>query len=320
MPDLNSSNPFPPPAPALKRSAARVIRTWHMDSRRWDLYHPRSGDIVVATYPKCGTTWMQRIVSLLIFQSPEPRPISAMAPWIDARFLIPVKDDLARIEAQDHRRSLKSHLPLDALPFYDAVSYIHVARDGLDAFMSWHNHSLRYKGNELLDAAGMADSTIGRPYPRVAATPQEFFQDWMGVTGADRQSDVSAADFFDTEKSYWNARHEPNMLLVHYNNLSADLDGEMRRISNFLHIDVQEKIWPNLVNAAKFESMRRDGKALLPNIDRRFVGGHEGFINSGQNERWREALGSADIAHYRDRAARELEPELAHWLQTGSSA
>src|SRR5262249_58154642 len=52
--------------------ARQVYRTWMIDSRRWSAYRPRSGDVIIATYPKCGTTWMQRIVGLLIFQSPEP--------------------------------------------------------------------------------------------------------------------------------------------------------------------------------------------------------------------------------------------------------
>ena len=68
----------------LSRPALREYRTWIMDSRRWSSYRPRSGDVVVATYPKCGTTWTQRIVSLLIFQSPAPVPLSKVSPWLDA--------------------------------------------------------------------------------------------------------------------------------------------------------------------------------------------------------------------------------------------
>ena len=112
--------------PTLLRAPAREYRTHIMDSHRWDGFKPRQGDVVVATYPKCGTTWTQRIVDLLIFQSPAPRAFQTAAPWIDAVFFAPVADNLATLEAQTHRRAMKSHLPFDALPLYDGVKYIHV--------------------------------------------------------------------------------------------------------------------------------------------------------------------------------------------------
>jgi aryl sulfotransferase len=288
-----------------------------MDSRRWQGYRARPGDIVIATYPKCGTTWMQRIVGLLVFQSPEPKPVTAISPWLDARFIVKVEEPLAIIEQQSHRRFLKSHLPLDALPFLEEVRYIHVARDGLDAFMSWHNHSLRYKRPYLLDEAGLADETIARPYPRAPEAPRDFFRDWIGLSGSDKQSDVSADAFFDTERTYWNARREPNVLLVHYNDLTANLDREMRRIADFLHISTPPGLWPDLVNAATFDTMKRDGQALMPHAGAAFEGGHDGFIHSGRNERWRNALAPEDIAHYRARAAKELPPALNAWLERG---
>lgn len=63
-----------------------------------------------------------------------------MSPWIDARFQGPVDEELAQLEAQTHRRFIKSHLPLDGLPYYPNVKYLVVARDPRDVFMSLMNH------------------------------------------------------------------------------------------------------------------------------------------------------------------------------------
>ena len=97
----------------------RNYRSMIMNSARWDGYRPRQGDVIVATYPKCGTTWTQRIVSLLIHQSPAPRDIMGEAPWIDATLFGPVGPMLAALEAQTHRRSMKTHLPLDGFPVFE---------------------------------------------------------------------------------------------------------------------------------------------------------------------------------------------------------
>jgi aryl sulfotransferase len=112
----------------LSRAAQRHVKDRVRDSRHWERYTPRAGDVVVATAPKVGTTWTQRIVSLLIFQSPAPKPIMQVSPWLDCRFQIPIDVMIPMLEAQTHRRAVKSHLPFDALPIYDEVKYIHTGR------------------------------------------------------------------------------------------------------------------------------------------------------------------------------------------------
>ena len=71
----------------MLRPALRQYRTWTSDSRRWDAYRPRQGDILVATYPKSGTTWMQQIVAQLIFGGAENIHVHELSPWVDLRII-----------------------------------------------------------------------------------------------------------------------------------------------------------------------------------------------------------------------------------------
>lgn len=82
----------------MSRAPTRIIRVWSCDSRRWSAYKPRKGDVIIATAPKVGTTWMQQIVNLLIFQSPQPRRLMELSPWLERR-QIPIETVLPIIEA-----------------------------------------------------------------------------------------------------------------------------------------------------------------------------------------------------------------------------
>ncbi len=306
--------------PKPSRPARRTYRTWILDSSRWEHYRPRPDDVVIATYPKAGTTWMQRIVGLLVFQSPEPQPIMQISAWIDRRFPEPIEAVAARVEAQTHRRFLKTHLPPDGLPIHDEVRYIHVARDGRDVCMSYHNHIRAFTPEALaaLDRAGLEDAAIARPYPRVPADPTLFFRDWITQGSVPGQEDGwPGLSYFEFERGYWDERRRPNLLLVHYNDLKADLAGEMCRIADFLGIAVEPKAWPALVAAATFEAMRRDGDALMAETKRMFEGGASRFFHKGSNERWRGVLSAEDLALYEDKVTAKFPPACAAWVAQG---
>ena len=300
-------------------STPQVYRTWMIDSRRWDGYRPRAGDIIVATYPKCGTTWMQQIVSLLIFQSTEPRDIGETAPWIDRRVAPPVEALFAALDAQTHRRFLKSHLPFDGLPSFDAVRYIHVARDGRDACLSYHNQITRFRPEVRaeLDRIGIADETLRRPYPHIPVHAADYFRMWLSEGVGRGKDGTPNLSYFDLERTYWAARRKPNLLMVHYRDLKADLAGEMRRVARFLDIDVPDAIFPELVEAATFEQMRRVGDKLMPRVLRTFEGGADRFFYKGENDRWRDVLTSDDVARYEEKVKASLSPACAAWLERG---
>src|SRR5205823_3162597 len=99
------------------------------DSARWEGFQFRDDDIVISTPPKCGTTWMQTMCALVIFQTPDfDSSIDELSPWLD--MLTRDRDEtVAQLERQTHRRFIKSHTPLDGLPFDERVTYICVGRD-----------------------------------------------------------------------------------------------------------------------------------------------------------------------------------------------
>ena len=301
----------------LSRAPLRTVKDRVRDSKHWDRYKPRPGDVVVASFPKVGTTWTQRIVSLLIFQSAKPVPIVQTHPWVDCRFQTPIDVMIPMLEAQTHRRAMKSHLPFDALPIYDEVKYIHTARGGLDACFSFHNHFLNFTPQFIgaIQRIAQEDGATGSPPPPAPEDPREFFLSWI-----ERHDDdvVPVADaFFDIERSYWTERQRGNLLMVHYNDLKADLSGEMKRIAAFLGIETPAALWPELVEAARFENMKNEGAALLPGIEMAVRGGHKTFLDKGTNGRWRDVLTKDDVARYRERAAAELSPGLNDWLEYG---
>jgi aryl sulfotransferase len=208
-------------------------------------------------------------------------------------------------------------LPFDALPIYDEVKYIHTARGGLDACFSFHNHFLNFTPQAIGNIQRIAeqDGATASPPPPTPEDSREFFLSWIDL----RDDDVvpGADAFFDIERSYWAERQRGNLLMVHYNDLKADLSGEMKRIAAFLGIETPAALWPELVEAATFEKMKNEGAALLPGIEMAIRGGHQTFINKGTNGRWKDVLTPDDIAFYRNRAAQALPPGLNDWLENG---
>jgi aryl sulfotransferase len=308
--------------PTLLRPPTREFRTPAADCHRWDDFRPRDGDIVIATFAKCGTTWTQRIVDLLVFQSPEVRPFGEISPWLDATFFHPVEDDLATLEAQTHRRYIKSHLPFDALPVWEGVKYIHVGRDGRDASLSWQNHmqgalpELHQRIGAQAMALAAASGKAPTQQPTAPDDPREFLVQWLDQLEAPA-APSGELRFFDFEATYWRERNRPNLLFVHYNDLKQDLMGEMRRISEFLEIETPERLLPDLVKAASFDNMKADGDALFPELKVMFDRGADRFINQGRSGRWREHALPEDTVRYEAFLKRAVSPALAAWLEGG---
>jgi len=302
---------------ALLRPPQREVRSRIFDSARWAGYQPRAGDVVIATYPKCGTTWTQRIVGMLL--AGNDAPFAVHGPWFDFRLGPPVEVSLAQAEAVVGRRYLKSHLPFDALPVFEGVKFIHTARDGRDSAMSFHNHMRTFTpfARENATQISLADPKFGDPLPDTPEDPAAYFREWLVDGGA---TGDQGASYWEMERSYWAARREANMLLVHYADMKADLAGEVARIADFIEVDVAPAAMASIVKAAEFEAMKGQGAELMPGAEMAWEGGYKSFLYKGTNGRWQGVCPEADIAAYKARAAEEFAPGLAAWLEGGRLA
>ena len=280
-------------------------RTAVFDNRRWAGFDPRPGDVFVCTPPKCGTTWMQTIVASLLWPDDDaPAPVLELSPWIEFE-AFPIADVLDRLAAQRHRRFIKTHTPADGIPLFPDAKYVFVARDGRDAFMSMCNHLERFR-DEVRDGlnARVADENV-MPMPPWGGDVHAFFQLWLPLLG-----------LLEHVASFWRHRRDANVLLVHYGDLKADLAGEMRRVAEFLDVDVPEAAWPAVVERCTFEGMRRRADRIGP-FEIFFKGGAEGFLFQGTNGRWRDVLTPEELAQYAARVADVLPPPAARWLERG---
>jgi aryl sulfotransferase len=279
------------------------------DNLRWADFAPRDGDVVISTRSKSGTTWAQQICALLVFQSPAPpAPLSELSPWLD--HLVEPQDDLfARLAGQRHRRVIKTHTPLDGIRVIDAASYVVVARQPIDLAVS-----LYHQGDNL-DRERIAQ-LAGQPAPEPRA-PRPPLREWL-LAWVDRDADPAWLDSIHGVLAHVGdarerAERTDNVLVVRYEDLLADLDGQMRRIARHLGIEVDAEVWPELVTAATLDSMRANLDAVVPNPGG-ILKDPRAFLRRGSSGAGRELLSDTEYAHYRRRVSDLSSPELDAWL------
>lgn len=300
-------------------------KTFVFDSARWSGFKFRPGDIVISTPPKCGTTWTQRICALLVFQTAElDKPLTWVSPWLDM-LTIAQSQIVADLEAQTHRRFIKSHTPMDGIPYDERVTYICVGRDPRDVALSWDNHMANANMLALLaarDAAvGNADIAefLENGPPPMPESERERFWMWVSDPTPATETGSSLLATLNHLHSFWQVRSRKNVIMLHYADLKADLEGQMRALAARLSIEVPENRWPDLVQAATFEEMRRNADKTAPGVTESIWQDNRQFFRSGTVGQWAGLFEEGDETRYETRIAELAEPEFARWAHRGST-
>lgn len=296
-------------------------RSFIADNARWDGFELRDGDVIISTPSKCGTTWTQMICALLILDTDEfDRPLTELSPWLDMQ-LRPRDVVWELLAAQQHRRFIKTHTPLDGLPDDERVTYVCVGRDPRDAWLSWQHHLANMDLDTVLTERAAAVGTddldeLGPSSEPPPDDPVERFWLWADPPEGEIH-DVTLPGILAQLRSCWDRRRDDNVVLLHYSDLSADLPAEMRRLADALAIDVTDARIAELATSAGFDRMRERASDLAPVVTQKIWRDDSSFFRQGGSGQWRELLDEADLERYIATVAVLAPPDLAAWAHTG---
>lgn len=279
------------------------------DNRRWDHFRARPDDIYVVTPPKCGTTWMQTIVALLLSGDPEVETeLSVKMPWIDIR-IREMAEVIARLDEMPHRRSVKSHTPMDGVPYRTDGQFLLVYRHPLDAHFSYRKHvrNVPVKGFELF-------------YPEDGDN-EVIFRRFLdgGIEGYDMDC-LPLAHILHHYASALTYAEQPNVTLFHYADMCRDLPATMARIAQILEISHPPDIMKALVEAATFDNMKANASRFAPSGGKGFMKSDSDFFHSGTSGKWHGHLTQTQLDAYDRIVDAALTAPQRAWLEDGDAA
>jgi hypothetical protein len=206
--------PLPPPLrprPANVDELREFLRQRTKD--RIPALETRPSDVLVATFPKCGTTWVQQIVhGLRTRGSMDFEEISLVIPWIERSPLLGLDINAPQVAEP---RAFKTHLPWDLVP--KGGRYLCVMRDPADALLSFYHfmNGVMFE-RDSVDVEGF--------YGAMFSTHPLYGSYWSHV------------------RSWWEQRRREDVQILCFEDMKRYHEGAVRRIAAFIGISADEEL------------------------------------------------------------------------------
>ena len=172
-------------------------------------FSPRSTDIIITPFGKCGTTWTQQIFHTLRTRGDmDFDDISRVVPWIETSGSLSIDINAEQVA---NPRGFKSHLSFDRIP--KGCKYINVIRDPLDAAYS----SFKFMEGWYLEPG--------------AVSPDDFVS-----------QSLKRGDYYHHFISWWSKRNNDNVLYLVYEDMKENLSSNIKKISEFAEIELDDDL------------------------------------------------------------------------------
>ena len=293
------------PAPVLA-PAVRSYRGSTTDPLLWATWRPRKGDILVCTPPKCGTTWTQTILAMLVNGSSDlPEKVPVLSPWVDADLGVSADEVAATLAAQKGRRVVKTHTPADGFPIWDGVTVIAVYRHPLDIFFSLRKHE--------------ANKRVVKPdHPMTLPVPdsiRRFVNEPVDLDDFDKDTLASLALHYS--ETVLSGRY-PRLNVLHYSDMLRDGHRTVQYLASAAGIEAGAELIDQVASATDFGAMKAKAVDYAPVGGTGYWKSDAGFFDSASSGKWEGKLSPAEIDLFNSRLAELVPDEKARtWLLAG---
>lgn len=281
----------------------------------WGDMKMRDDDVFISSTVKSGTTWLQQIVSQIIFEGEFKENLSDISIWIDnlREYNREMVNEI--ISKQNHRRFFKTHSPANIVlkNKNKNAKYIFITRDFRDVIWSFHNHFINSKYQiKNYDVENSIEYKL-----KNSKTPYEFWKIVMNNKNLFHEIKEYKIiwSYFNTIKSWLEEINNKNVLILHFNQLKKDLKGNIVKISEFLGYNYDEELINKIYEKCTFEWMKRNCKRCVPP---QFTNQPKNFINKGTNKRWKNIFNDNDIIEYKKLINEFFDKETINWIENGN--
>jgi hypothetical protein len=185
----------------------------------------RPTDVVITPYAKCGTTWLQQIVHCLRTRGDmDFDDISRVVPWIETAVALGIDLDA---EQKANPRAFKSHLDWHRVP--RGARYIDATRNPGDALYS----NYKFLEGWLIEPGSISSD--------------EFAREYFMATGR----------YWKHLLSWWEVRERPDVMLIAFEHMKQDLTGTIRKVAEFIGIELDDDLLALTEEHASFAFMER---------------------------------------------------------------
>lgn len=190
-----------------------ILPTAHEDGQ--DIVFEAQGeDIILVSYPKCGTKWVQQLLQLIVNggkSAPHYIEFMKRTPMIE------ITGELV-FEREASPRLLRTHLPLSGIRCNNDAKFVYVARNPWDCCTSFFHHHRNWPWS------GYKDFTF-----------DEFFNCFIN-------GEAVFGDFFDHLLPWYHRRNNSNVLFLTYEEMKENSRGTVLELARFLGTQYETQI------------------------------------------------------------------------------